>query len=217
MRHRTPILLTCAACASLSLFGCATKKFVRAEVSGEVATSEQRSGERMTDIESQVESNQTGIVTANQRIDAQGEEIQATSRTAQQALERALAAGKLAEGTLVSETVLSDDRVKFGFEKAELNDEAKAAIDEFAAPLKQENKGIYLEIQGHTDSSGEDSYNLSLGEQRAEAVRRYLSLEHGFPLHRMSVISYGESEPAVDNATRDGREKNRRVVLVVLR
>jgi outer membrane protein OmpA-like peptidoglycan-associated protein len=217
MKHRAPTLLLCAAFAALSLTGCATKKFVRAEVGGEVEASEQRTGERMSDIESQVEANQTAIADTRQRNEQQDTEIQQNSKTAQDALERALAAGKLAEGTLVSETVLSDDRVKFGFEKAELSDEAQVALDEFATPLKEENKGIYIEIQGHTDSSGPEPFNLALGEDRAESVRRYLNKAHGFPLHRMAVISYGESEPAVENATREGRQQNRRVVLVVLR
>ncbi|HVS66448.1 MAG TPA: OmpA family protein [Thermoanaerobaculia bacterium] len=217
MRHRTPTLLLCAVFAALSLAGCASKKFVRAEVGGEVQASEQRANERMSDIESQVERNQTAIADADRHNEQQDTEIAETSKTAQQALDRALAAGKLAEGTLVSETVLAEDRVKFGFEKADLTEEARTALDDFATPLKQENKGIYIEIQGHTDSSGPEPFNLALGEQRAESVRRYLNREHGFPLHRMSVISYGESEPAVDNNTRDGRQQNRRVVLVVLR
>ena len=57
---------------------------------------------------------------------------------------------------------------------------------------------------------------MNLGEKRAEAVRRYLSREQGLPLHRMSIISYGESEPIADNSTAAGRAHNRRVVLVVL-
>ena len=53
------------------------------------------------------------------------------SKTAQEALDRAVAAGRLAEGKLLYETVLSDDKVKFGFDKAELSAEAKAALDAF--------------------------------------------------------------------------------------
>jgi outer membrane protein OmpA-like peptidoglycan-associated protein len=52
--------------------------------------------------------------------------------------------------------------------------------------------------------------------ERAEAVRMYLNREHGIPLHRINVISYGEAEPIADNGSRDGRAQNRRVVLVVL-
>jgi outer membrane protein OmpA-like peptidoglycan-associated protein len=47
-------------------------------------------------------------------------------------------------------------------------------------------------------------------------VRRYLNLEHGIPLHRMSVISYGEAAPVADNDSKEGRAQNRRVALVVL-
>lgn len=45
---------------------------------------------------------------------------------------------------------------------------------------------------------------------------RYLNMEHGFPLNRMNVISYGEMKPIADNGTRDGRAQNRRVTLVVM-
>ena len=100
--------------------------------------------------------------------------------------------------------MLSDDKVKFGFDKAELSDEAKAALDEFAAQLKTENKNVYVEVQGHTDNVGGEIYNEKLGEQRAEAVEEYLA-KQGIPLFRMESISYGESAPVADNKTREGR------------
>ena len=74
---------------------------------------------------------------------------------------------------------------------------------------------MYLEIQGHTDATGSDAYNLKLGEARAEAVRRYLN-KQGVALNRMSTISYGKSEPVESNKTKEGRAKNRRVVVIVL-
>jgi len=140
-----------------------------------------------------------------------------TSKTAQEALQRAIDAGKLAEGKLLYETVLTDDKVKFGFDTSDLSPEAKAAIDQFASELKSQNAGVYIEIQGHTDSVGSEKYNEELGLLRAEAVRRYLSQQHSFPLHRINVISYGESSSVADNSTREGRSQNRRVALVVLR
>jgi len=106
--------------------------------------------------------------------------------------------------------------VKFGFDTSDLSPEGQAAIDEFAARLKSENKNVYIEIQGHTDSVGSDKYNEELGLLRAESVRRYLNQKHGFPLHRINVISYGESAAVADNNTREGRSQNRRVALVVL-
>ena len=61
-----------------------------------------------------------------------------------------------------------------------------------------------------------DQALIDLGEQRAEAVRLYLNAQHGLPLHRMSLISYGESAPVADNGTHQERALNRRVALVVL-
>jgi len=98
-----------------------------------------------------------------------------------------------------------------------LSDETRMGLDEFAAGLKDENANVFIEIQGHTDATGPEAYNMKLGEQRAEAVRRYLSQAHGLALHRMSIISYGETSPLEDNASREGRAVNRRVALVVLK
>ena len=184
--------------------GCATKKYVTTEVAGLEAASSQR----MDDIEGQVEQNQS-------RLDEQEENMGEISKTAQEALERAIAAGKLAEGTFLYETVFSDDKVRFGFNEAQLSDTAQQALDIFVEDLKSRDQNVYIEIQGHTDSVGSDEYNFQLGQRRAEAVRRYLSTK-GIPLVRMSVISYGKSAPIADNATSEGRSINRRVTLVVL-
>ncbi len=181
--------------------GCATKKYVRQET-GTVNT-------RVDDVQGQVEQAQT-------RLNEHDKQIGDISTTAQDALRRAQEAGKLAEGKFLYETVLTDDKVKFGFDTADLSPEGQAAIDLFADQLKSENKNVYIEIQGHTDNVGSEKYNEELGLLRAEAVRRYLNQKHGFPLHRINVISYGESAGVADNNTREGRSQNRRVALVVL-
>ena len=64
-----------------------------------------------------------------------------------------------------------------------------------------ENKGVFFEIEGHTDATGEPGYNEKLGEDRAMAVRDYLHDQHGIALSRMEVISYGETKPVADNKT----------------
>lgn len=186
---------------ALTLTGCATKKYVKKET-GAVGT-------RVDEVQGQVEEAQT-------RLDTHDRQIGETSRTAQEALKRAQDAGKLAEGKFLYETVLTDEKVKFGFDMSELSPEAQAALDQFAEQLKGENKNVYVEIQGHTDSVGSDNYNEELGLLRAEAVRRYLSQAHKFPLHRINIISYGENAPVSDNSSREGRSQNRRVALVVL-
>jgi len=189
---------------TFGLGGCATKRFVGEEVSKSSAASEKR----INEVESQVESAQSKIRDHDTRIT----ELDKSTRDA---LERAQAAGKLAEGKFVYSLVLSDDAVKFPTSKWALSKEAEAKLAEFADKLKAENKNVYLEIQGHTDGTGTSMINYRLGEERAEAVRRYLN-KAGIALNRMSTISYGEDEPVAPNKTKEGRSKNRRVVVIVL-
>ena len=189
---------------TFGLTACASKKYVGEEVAKSSAVNEKR----INDVESQVEATQTRV----KQHDAKLAELDNATR---QALERAQQAGKLAEGKFVFSLVLSDDAARFPVNEHELSKEAKEALDAFAERLKSENKNVFLEIQGHTDSTGSDSFNLKLGEARAEAVRRYLN-KQGVALNRMSTISYGKTEPVESNKTKEGRSKNRRVVVVVL-
>lgn len=132
-----------------------------------------------------------------------------------QALDRANAAHKLAEGKFLYEVVLSDDSMKFPTDEHALSPEAEARLAELVQRLKAENRNVYLEIQGHTDAVGDADYNEKLGEARAEAVRRYLS-RGGIALNRMATISYGEEAPVAPNDTSEGRAQNRRVSIIVL-
>jgi peptidoglycan-associated lipoprotein len=201
MRTQPWIVVVSLAAALAGTTGCATKKYVKQET-GAVNT-------RVDDVQGQVEKAQTRLDTHEKRI---GE----VSQTAQDALRRAQEAGKLAEGKFLYETVLTDEKVKFGFDTHDLSPEAQGALDDFANKIAQDNKNVYVEIQGHTDNVGSAKYNEELGLLRAESVRRYLNQKHNFPLHRINVISYGETQPVADNKTREGRSQNRRVVLVVL-
>lgn len=174
----------------LTASGCASHKFVR-EVSAE------------------------GDATVNARVDQTNAELTQVGGTAGEALARANAAHKLAEGKFLYQVVLSDDSVKFPTDVDSLSPEAEARIAELAQRLKAENRNVYLEIQGHTDSVGDEGYNVQLGDARAEAVRRALSRQ-GIALNRMSTISYGEDSPVADNTNPDGRAQNRRVEIIVL-
>jgi peptidoglycan-associated lipoprotein len=183
---RTAMLASAVALGALSLGGCATKNFVRDQVA-----------------------------VVGGRVDQTDAHVATVEGTAKDALDRANAAGKLAEGKFLYSEVLSDDSMKFQVNHWELSPEAQARLDAFAEKLKSENKNVYVEVQGHTDSTGAKDYNYKLGEQRAEAVRRYLN-QHGVPLNRMSTISYGPDAPVQPNTSKDGRQANRRVVLIVL-
>jgi peptidoglycan-associated lipoprotein len=136
-------------------------------------------------------------------------------QTTQDALTRAQAAGKLAEGKFVYAMVMSDDSAHFPVSGSTLSADETARLTDFVNRLKSDNKNVYLEIQGYTDATGSPAGNLHLGADRAEAVRRYLS-QQGVALNRMSTISYGQDNPVAPNNTRAGRAQNRRVVVVVL-
>jgi peptidoglycan-associated lipoprotein len=190
--------------AIAALPGCATKTYV----SQEVAKSSAENEKHISDVETQVEQAQSDVRRHEQKI-------QQLDKSTQDALERAQEAGKLAAGKFNYAVVLSDDKAHFPVNGHELSKEAMEQLDEFVEKLKADNKNVYLEIQGHTDSTGSPEYNMRLGQERADAVRRYLN-EKGVALNRMSTISYGETVPVASNKTRDGRSKNRRVVIIVL-
>ena len=149
------------------------------------------------------------------RVGAVDAHLTQVEGTAGEALTRATAAHKLAEGKFLYQVVLSDDSVKFPVDRDALSPEAEARINELAQRLKSENRNVYLEIQGYTDASGDARYNEQLGASRAEAVRRSLSRQ-GIALNRMATISYGEEAPVAPNDTREGRAQNRRVAIIVL-
>lgn len=141
--------------------------------------------------------------------------VQQLDQTTQQALIRAEAAGKLAEGKFVYSMVMSDDSAHFPVSSSALSAEEISRLDDFTGKLKTDNRNVYLEIQGYTDSTGSTAANLRLGQERAEAVRRYLAKD-GVALNRMSTISYGADDPVAPNTSKAARAENRRVVVVVL-
>ncbi len=172
--------------AAIAMSGCATKGFVRQQVAAE-----------------------------DTRVSQVSDVANEAHGTARDALDRANAAHKLAEGKFLYQVVLSDDSVKFPTDVHALSPEAEQRLAELADKLKMENQNVYLEIQGHTDARGGKDYNEKLGEERAEAVRRYLN-QQGVALNRMATISYGKDAPVAPNNTSEGRAQNRRVVIVVL-
>jgi peptidoglycan-associated lipoprotein len=204
--------LVAASVASLALSGCATKKYVGREV-GEI-------NQKVDTLSGEMEKTQERVKSNEVRIDDVDKQAQAgisdAKGSAQTALKRATEAEKAAKGKLIYTVTLSNDKVTFPVNRAAVSPDARALVDEAIAQLKAENKGVYFEIEGHTDSSGSDAYNEKLGLDRATAVRNYMHDQQGIALNRIEVISYGETKPVVDNKTRDHRAQNRRVVINVL-
>ena len=106
----------------------------------------------------------------------------------------------------------------FAFNATSLTDQAKREIGAFFSDLKGDveemNSAVYL-VAGHTDSVGSEDYNYELGRKRAESVARYLITHKKVDPLRVIPASYGKSAPLADNASREGRSKNRRVEILV--
>lgn len=109
---------------------------------------------------------------------------------------------------------LSSD-VLFATNSSYLSNAAKSDLDNLARVLKQDgNKKI--RVDGHTDSTGEADYNQWLSEKRAASVKTYLE-SAGIAASRMTARGLGQKSPVADNKTPEGRQKNRRVEVVVLK
>jgi outer membrane protein OmpA-like peptidoglycan-associated protein len=211
---------------------CATKKYVNTNV-GQVNDKVDSLGRSVEETQERTRQNEGKIADVDARA-------QAAAKDAHNAADQAAGAASAANGTataaansasvanakaealdraskrLVFEVVLSDEQGNFKFAKTDLPDEVKARLDELVSQLQADPKGAYFEIEGHTDNIGPKEVNEKIGLERAEAVKRYLYEHHQIPLHKMNVISYGEQKPVAPNNTKDGRAKNRRVVIRVM-
>jgi len=214
---------------------CATKKFVRTEV-GTVNTKVDTLTGTVEETQERTRRNEERIGTVDTKAEAAGRAAADartaadTANTAAKAVDTRLTTtvatvnGRLDANDaaiasvrkLVNEVTLSEDQGNFDFGKTELPDQAKARLDELVNQLKGDQKLVWIEIEGHTDNVGSAETNERIGMERAEAVKRYLYMQHQIPLHKINVISYGEEKPVAPNNTRQGRAQNRRVVVRVL-
>jgi len=102
----------------------------------------------------------------------------------------------------------------FGFDSAEVNASFHPVLDKVAQTLREYDKTV-IEVAGHTDSTGSDTYNQALSERRANNVAAYLSAQ-GVPATRMVTVGAGEAHPVASNDTEEGRAQNRRVEITIV-
>ncbi len=198
----------------ISSTGCLTKKYMH----GEIAVLD----EKIEGVEDNVEENQKRIKIHDDRLSTLGSIItQHESQFSKVDNKFSRVDGKIEEvrryarGTLILREILRNNNAKFRVDSYELSDVAKKTLDEFIEKLVAQDLGVYIEIQGHTDITGPEAWNLVLGKKRAEAAMGYLYRTYHIPLHRMEVISFGSAEPIADNSTRQGRAQNRRIEILV--
>jgi len=209
--------------------GCATKKFVHAQVNPlgtRVGTLEQTADRQGKDIE---ELERSASLAGERALTADSKAMAAAEAAGQAKSDARRADGKAVQAQTSAQQALngverlsarvdnldnyefaSKETILFGLESSALTSEAKSQLDTVAQRLEMKSPFV-IEVQGFTDQTGAAAYNLVLSERRAQAVVRYLTTELDVPLHRIHTIGQGSAKPAADNKTRQGREMNRRV------
>ncbi|HET9510459.1 MAG TPA: OmpA family protein [Sphingomonas sp.] len=104
--------------------------------------------------------------------------------------------------------------ITFGYDRADIQPQFRPTLDQVADVLAQ-YQSTYVDVYGHTDSTGADAYNQTLSERRATAVADYLA-GHGVNPARLGTRGFGETQPIASNATEDGRAANRRVEIKIV-
>ncbi|TLS69003.1 OmpA family protein [Mariprofundus erugo] len=131
------------------------------------------------------------------------------------AVNKANEARKACSGKPAKVEIISLEGVYFDNDSANLRQSSVATLDKAVTTLKA-RANIRVEVAAHTDSSGSDGYNMALSTRRAASVMDYL-VAHGIDASRLSSKGYGETQPVADNTSKEGRAKNRRVELRVLK
>jgi len=237
--RRLSIVLLLMVAASLSSACVASKKFVRQEVSTSADTLNTRIDKTETELKSDIGEVRDGVnrvdgkvntvdgrVTAldtktNERFEGVGRDVKAVDQKAATAQS---AADKVGQNvTALDEkfqnrnnfSVATEKQILFKFDSSKLDPKYQTDLEEIATTLQKTPDAVVV-LEGRTDSAGDTDYNVRLGERRVEAVRRYLAVDMGVPVFRMHEISFGSAKPIAENKTREGREKNRAVVLTIL-
>lgn len=146
--------------------------------------------------------------------DGQGQ-IQSTDVSQQPEVMGAGSGSISSEGVADHQAVQGLERIHFDFDQFTLSPEARTVLNQNARYL-QANSGLKVVIEGHCDERGSDEYNLALGERRAAAAKQYL-VSLGISADRLSIISYGEERPLVDQANEQAWAQNRRAEFKAIR
>jgi len=225
---RYGLILSCI--LALVASSCATKKYVQNNVDPlieRVDTLENQNKDQGTAIDglkTAVSNTDKLAQTADRKADDAGQQAKSAQAMAAKSEQTAANANSAAQKglselanrmeSLHNYRVATQVTILFDLESSRLNDADKAKLDQAAASVPQDAPYV-IEIIGYTDTTGGDSFNLALSEQRAKAVYLYLVSQHSIPLRQIQMLGLGSANPVGDNDSRDGRQMNRRVEVKV--
>ena len=230
MQKLSIVLFMSATLAATS--GCATKKYVRNSVNtsadtltarietneGEIKEVRDDVDKKVSGVDSKVSALDTRTSQGMNSLKGDVQNVDQRASQAQSAADRAANGVNTLDQKFQNRNLFttSDEKaVQFKFNSATLDKQYADTLDEIANTLMQNPDAIVV-LEGRTDSAGAKDYNLRLGERRIEAVRHYLVVEKGVPVYRIHEISFGSEKPVAENKSREGREKNRAVVMTVM-
>ncbi len=183
-------------CALLLLGACGVNKQY---VSEQIATSEAKTA--------------LDVKALQEKTDANAAEVAKLQQLALQLGEKTDMAINKASGFEKYQVIWTGE-IRFGFDSYEIDGLAASVLDQAGAKLEQVPYAL-VEIVGHTDKTGSAGYNLTLGEKRSNAARRYLAEKFGVSLFRMFINSYGAEKPVALPDQKNAASKNRRVMLTI--
>ena len=230
MQKLSIVLFISATLAATS--GCATRKYVRNTVNtsadtltarietneGEIKEVRDEVDKKVSGVDSKVSALDTRQAKGMNSLKGDVQNVDQRASQAQSAADRAANGVNTLDQKFQNRNLFttSDEKaVQFKFNSATLDKQYTDTLDEIANTLMQNPDAIVV-LEGRTDSAGAKDYNLRLGERRIEAVRHYLVVEKGVPVYRIHEISFGSEKPVAENNSREGREKNRAVVMTVM-
>src|SRR6201992_3028125 len=218
MNLKSSLLVLLAGSSLMVATGCTTKNYVRTqthpivEKANELDARTAKNNAAIHDVDTRATA---GIADVNQKagaadqkaLDARGRADQAQTLADQANTRADVLANQVAN--LDNYRPVAETSVHFAFNKADLTDKAKTALDQLLAEVPN-TKGYLVVVEGGTDSVGSANYNYKLSEKRADSVVQYLSSKN-IPAHKIYLIGLGKDKYAAENNTADGRAKNRRV------
>jgi len=195
--------------SSLVILGCVLVLFAVTLFSGCASTSSVN--KRFKELEARTDENGKNIDKLSRKTDAVDSKADEALQKSSQALTAIKEGGMVGVGT-EELTAQTEKKLNFEVNSYTLGNIAQNVLDEIGKKM-QEKKGLVLEIIGHTDSDGPETYNLLLGHNRAESAMRYLREKYNIPSYRMYILSYGESKLQQIEDSPKNKAENRRVVL----
>lgn len=236
LNRRWSVLGVAILAGMMVMSGCASRKYVRNQVSTlepaiqEASNAAKENAERIDAVDRRAQQGVTAAGAADTKATQAQQAAQAANTAAQAAQRQADTANQAVQqvNTRIStiETRLSSvndnytaantQTVTFSTNSSALSDQAKSTLDSMAMQVSGQRTGYMIELQGFTDNSGSENYNINLSQRRAESVLRYL-VAKSIPLFRISIVGLGEENPVAPNNTRQGRDQNRRVEVKLLR